>query len=85
MLMMKLTDGVVEVSGMEYRNIPILNNNLLPGLKVSASTFYMLEKDLLGDLDSLSGIGQMQIMASEVCKLWRRKYENAKNVLFFER
>jgi len=31
---MTLTDGVITVSGMEYRSIPILNDALLPGTKV---------------------------------------------------
>ncbi|CAK8697490.1 unnamed protein product [Clavelina lepadiformis] len=34
MLMMQLTDGVVEVSGMEYTNITCINENMLPGCKI---------------------------------------------------
>ena len=35
MLMMKLTDGQSEVSGVEYRSIECLNDKLPPGCKVS--------------------------------------------------
>jgi RecQ mediated genome instability protein len=32
--MMELTDGTINIKGMEYRPIPALNVNLSPGLKV---------------------------------------------------
>lgn len=38
MLMLQLTDGAVEVLGMEYRPIPALNASLTPGVKVTLSS-----------------------------------------------
>jgi len=35
MLMLQLTDGAVEVQGMEYQLIPALNPSLTPGTKVT--------------------------------------------------
>jgi len=35
MLMLQLTDGAVEVRGMEYRPTPALNASLTAGVKVS--------------------------------------------------
>ncbi|XP_037014492.2 recQ-mediated genome instability protein 1 [Artibeus jamaicensis] len=34
MLMLQLTDGIVQVQGMEYQPIPALHNNLPPGTKI---------------------------------------------------
>jgi len=40
MLMLKLTDGAVEVQGMEYQPIAALNANVSPGTKVSVSQLW---------------------------------------------
>lgn len=34
MLMLQLTDGIVQIQGMEYQSIPALHNNLPPGTKI---------------------------------------------------
>lgn len=39
---MKLTDGVTEVSGMEYRHINCLNSTIPPGCKVREKLISLL-------------------------------------------
>ncbi|XP_064618431.1 recQ-mediated genome instability protein 1-like isoform X2 [Liolophura sinensis] len=64
MLMLKLTDGVTDVQGIEYQPIPALHKNLLPGCKVRIKGRLLCRKGVLflksenveilgGEVDSL--------------------------------
>ena len=47
MLMLQLTDGAVEVQGMEYRPIPALNASLIPGTKVKYQPVMALNDNVI--------------------------------------